>query len=86
MASGVAFGGKCSSSVSLGLTDYPQVDNLGLRKSVRGGECILPLRGMQRGKRFVFRFRFKNNYFSEMSSGSEEGLFSRLVDFCVTQL
>jgi len=32
-----------------------------------------------------FRFRFKNNYFSEMCSGSEEGSYLRLIDFCITQ-
>jgi hypothetical protein len=30
--------------------------------------------------------REKNNYFSEMCSGSEAGSYSRLEDFCVTQL
>jgi len=28
----------------------------------------------------------KNNYFTEMSSGSEAGSYLRLIDFCVTQL
>jgi len=29
---------------------------------------------------------FENNYFTEMCSGSEAGSFSRLIDFCITQL
>jgi len=28
----------------------------------------------------------KNNYFAEMCSGSEEGSYLRLIDFCITQL
>ena len=28
----------------------------------------------------------KNNYFTEMCSGSEEGSYLRLIDFCITQL
>jgi hypothetical protein len=28
----------------------------------------------------------KNNYFGEISSGSEEGSYSRLIDVCITQL
>ena len=27
-----------------------------------------------------------NNYFAEMSSGSEAGLYLRRIDFCITQL
>ena len=30
--------------------------------------------------------RFKNSCFSVMRSSSEEGSYSRLVDFCITQL
>jgi len=30
--------------------------------------------------------QFKNNYFAEMWSGSEEGSYLRLIDFCITQL
>ena len=30
--------------------------------------------------------QFKNNYFAEMCSSSEEGSYSRLIDFCITQL
>jgi len=30
--------------------------------------------------------QFKNNYFAEMCSGSEEGSYLRLIDFCITQL
>ena len=30
--------------------------------------------------------RFKNNYFTEMCSGSEAGSYVRLIDFCSTQL
>jgi len=30
--------------------------------------------------------QFKNNYFTEMCSGSEEGSYLRLIDFCITQL
>jgi hypothetical protein len=30
--------------------------------------------------------QFKNNYFAEMCSGSEEGSYLRLVDFCITEL
>jgi len=29
---------------------------------------------------------FKNNYFAEMRSGSEEGPYLRLIDLCITQL
>ena len=28
----------------------------------------------------------KNNFFKEMCSGSKEGLYLRLIDFCITQL
>jgi len=28
----------------------------------------------------------KNNYFADMSSGSEEGSYLRLIDLCITQL
>jgi len=28
----------------------------------------------------------KNNYFTEMCSGSEAGSYLRLIDFCITQL
>ena len=28
----------------------------------------------------------ENNYFTEMCSGSEEGSYLRLIDFCITQL
>jgi len=28
----------------------------------------------------------KNNYFTEMCSGSEEGWYLRLIDVCITQL
>jgi len=27
-----------------------------------------------------------NNYFTEICSGSEEGSYLRLIDFCITQL
>ena len=30
--------------------------------------------------------QFKSNCFTEMGSGSEAGSFSRLIDFCITQL
>ena len=30
--------------------------------------------------------QFKNNYFTEMCSGYEEGSYLRLKDFCITQL
>jgi len=30
--------------------------------------------------------QFKNNYFTEMCSGSEEGSYVRLIDLCTTQL
>ena len=30
--------------------------------------------------------QFKNNYFTEMCSGSEAGAYLRLIDFCITQL
>jgi len=30
--------------------------------------------------------QFKNNYFAEMWSGSEEGSYLRLTDLCITQL
>ena len=30
--------------------------------------------------------QFKNNFFAEMWSGSEEGPYSRLIDCCITQL
>jgi len=29
--------------------------------------------------------QFKNNYFVEMRSGSEEGSYLRLIDLCITQ-
>ena len=29
---------------------------------------------------------FKNNYFTEMCSGSEAGSYLRLMGFCITQL
>ena len=29
---------------------------------------------------------FKNNYFTEMCSGSEAGSYLRRIDFCITQL
>jgi len=31
-------------------------------------------------------YQFKNNYFTEMCSGSEDGSYLRLIDFCMTQL
>ena len=34
----------------------------------------------------VHSSQFKNNCFTEMCSGSEEGSYLRLIDFCVTQL
>ena len=33
-----------------------------------------------------FFTEIKNNYFTEMFSGSEEGSYSRLIDFCIHQL
>jgi len=33
-----------------------------------------------------FRGGFKNTYFAEMCSGSEEGSYLRLIDFSITQL
>ena len=33
-----------------------------------------------------YSFQFKNNYFTEMCSGSEEGSYLMLIDFCITQL
>ena len=30
--------------------------------------------------------QFKNNYFTEMCSGSEAGSYLRLIDFCIAQL
>ena len=33
-----------------------------------------------------YSFQFEDNCLAEMSSGSEEGLCSRLVDCCITQL
>ena len=30
--------------------------------------------------------QFKNNYFTEICSGSETGSYLRLIDFCITQL
>ena len=30
--------------------------------------------------------QFKNNYFTEMCSGSEAGSYLRLIDLCITQL
>ena len=30
--------------------------------------------------------QFKNNYFTEMCSGSEAGSYLRLIDVCITQL
>ena len=30
--------------------------------------------------------QFKNNYFAEMGSGSEEGSYLRLIDLCITSL
>ena len=32
------------------------------------------------------RYQFKNYYITEMCSGSEAGSYSRLIDFCITQL
>ena len=32
------------------------------------------------------RKRFKNSYFAELCSGSAEGSYLRLIDFCITQL
>jgi len=32
------------------------------------------------------RLRFKNNYFTEMCSSSEEGSYLRRIDICITQL
>ena len=34
----------------------------------------------------VSRSGFKNNYFTEMCSGSEAGSYLRLIDFMITQL
>ena len=31
-------------------------------------------------------WRVKNNYFTEMSSGSEAGSHSRFIDLCITEL
>jgi len=30
--------------------------------------------------------QYKNNHFTEMCSGSEEGSYFRIIDFCITQL
>ena len=40
----------------------------------------------ERVRLLVMRSQFKNNYFTKMSSGSEEGSYLRLIDFCITQL
>jgi len=34
----------------------------------------------------LLRGLFKNNYFTEMCSGSEAGSYLRLIDVCITQL
>ena len=36
--------------------------------------------------RLPFASQFKNTYSAEMCSGSEAGLYLRLIDFCITQL
>ena len=40
-----------------------------------------------RARRDLVRARvIKNNYFAEMCRGSDEGLYLRRIDFCITQL
>jgi len=34
----------------------------------------------------IYSSQFKNNYFTEMCSGSEAGSYLRLIDFGITQL
>jgi len=36
--------------------------------------------------RLRYNSQFENNYFTEMCSGSEEGSYLRLIDWCITQL
>jgi len=38
------------------------------------------------GERNRYSSQFENNYFTSMCSGSEAGLYSRIIDFCTTQL
>jgi len=47
--------------------------------------------GLSRRRSTLIRSRhslpeFKNNYLSEMCSGSETGSYLRLIDLCITQL
>ena len=35
---------------------------------------------------YAYTPRFKNNYFAEMCSGSEEGSYLRLIDVCITRI
>ena len=44
------------------------------------------VRPARREKTHDLRSRFKNDYFAEMSGGSEEGSCVRLKDVCITQL
>ena len=48
----------------------------GERNAARAGESSADCHSSQ----------FKNNYFTEMCSGSEAGSYLRLIDFCITQL
>ena len=38
------------------------------------------------GETVRYSSRFKNNFFTGMESGFEEGSCLRLIDFCITQL
>jgi len=52
-------------------------------------ESLAGLPGTSQDKlqfRTRYSSQFKNIYFTEMCSGSEEGSFPRFIDFCITQL
>ena len=42
------------------------------------------INGLKNGQ--LGEIRRKNNYFTEMCIGSEEGSYLRLIDFCIPQL
>ena len=66
------------------------------------GRQVSPSSAPSNGGQFAFDFQysreeplghvdmytpqFKNNYFTEMCSGSEAGSYVRRIDFCITQL
>ena len=69
-------------------------DHLSRARATLDGTCTLTSSGsggapcVSDGESCTDRYssQFKNNYFTEMCSGSEEGSYLMLIDFCITQL